>query len=152
MLKRGLGQLIDRAASQLLGPLSVPPLFSRNSNLYAKARVELPGQRPFHSRCALQHTAAVPQPASAAGDPAYGTDVPPPTAAQPQPQYDVDYTVNVKSFLLGSQLDLARLKPKFRRELRCALQRLDPSRASGPQPPAARRGSPPRSPSERYML
>lgn len=118
MLKRGVGRLIDRAASHLVWPLSVPPLHSCNSNVYAKAHVPLLGHRLLHSGCILPHAAAVPQPAGAAGDTAYATDAPPPSAAEPPPQYAVNYTVNVKSFLLGSQLDLARLKPKFRRELR----------------------------------
>lgn len=119
MLKRGLGQLLDRASSQLRGALNVPPAFLSSSDSYAAVHAVRPAQRFFNCFHSVQHAAAAPQPARAAEDTFHATDgMPPPTAAQSHQDHAVEYTVNVKSFLLGSQLDLARLKPKFRRELR----------------------------------
>lgn len=119
MLRRGACQFVDSVSSRLLAALSVPHVGLGGSAGHAASHVRQPLGRLFHTCGLAQHVAAVPQPARVAGDTAYGMDeVQPPAGNRPQQQYGVAYTVNVKSFLLGSQLDLARLKPKFRRELR----------------------------------
>ena len=120
MLNRGAGKLVSGTVSNVLEALSVPPLLLHSGLSTARAHVARSGVSCNGSSRFLQHAAAAPQPVRPESDTGYAADPLASSAAtQARQQYAVDYTVNVKSFLLGSQLDLARLKPKFRRELRC---------------------------------